>query len=150
MTKAQIEDIATILTFIWAGNAIITLVSKATGQRYTFKISRAEDNGSSSRPYFVALLTNPDNNSGYTYLGLVPSDGLHAYSALLLTKASKLKNGSTPVRAFRYFLSCLDKGKLEKLEVWHEGKCGRCGRRLTVPESIASGLGPVCAGMVAK
>jgi hypothetical protein len=33
----------------------------------------------------------------------------------------------------------------DKLEVWHEGRCGRCGRRLTVPESIESGLGPECA-----
>lgn len=33
------------------------------------------------------------------------------------------------------------------LEVWHEGRCGRCGRALTVPESIASGIGPVCEGL---
>jgi hypothetical protein len=30
------------------------------------------------------------------------------------------------------------------LEFWHEGRCGRCGRRLTVPDSIASGYGPEC------
>ncbi|MGQ4872128.1 MAG: DUF6011 domain-containing protein, partial [Candidatus Thorarchaeota archaeon] len=30
----------------------------------------------------------------------------------------------------------------EKVRIWHEGKCGRCGRRLTVPESIESGYGP--------
>ena len=34
------------------------------------------------------------------------------------------------------------------LTVFHDGKCGRCGRKLTVPESIQSGLGPVCAGQV--
>jgi hypothetical protein len=32
------------------------------------------------------------------------------------------------------------------LEVWHEGRCGACGRRLTVPESIERGLGPECYG----
>lgn len=26
-----------------------------------------------------------------------------------------------------------------------EGACGRCGRKLTVPGSIASGIGPTCA-----
>lgn len=31
-----------------------------------------------------------------------------------------------------------------QVEVWHEGRCGHCGRRLTVPESIADGLGPRC------
>jgi hypothetical protein len=29
-----------------------------------------------------------------------------------------------------------------------EGTCVRCNRRLTTPESIESGIGPVCAGRV--
>jgi predicted metal-dependent hydrolase len=29
--------------------------------------------------------------------------------------------------------------------VHHEGKCGRCGRLLTVPSSIESGIGPECS-----
>jgi hypothetical protein len=32
----------------------------------------------------------------------------------------------------------------ESLEIWHEGSCLRCGRKLTVPESIESGYGPEC------
>ena len=28
-----------------------------------------------------------------------------------------------------------------------KGKCGRCGRKLTVPSSIESGLGPHCKGI---
>ena len=31
------------------------------------------------------------------------------------------------------------------LEVWHEGRCGRCGRKLTTPQSVETGFGPVCA-----
>jgi hypothetical protein len=34
------------------------------------------------------------------------------------------------------------------LEIWHEGRCGRCSRKLTVPESLKSGFGPECAGKV--
>lgn len=34
---------------------------------------------------------------------------------------------------------------LPECEVWHEGRCGRCGRKLTVPESIETGIGPDCA-----
>lgn len=34
---------------------------------------------------------------------------------------------------------------LGRIEVWHEGRCGRCARRLTVPESILIGIGPECA-----
>ena len=35
-----------------------------------------------------------------------------------------------------------------KLEIWHEGRCARCNRKLTVPSSIESGFGPECAGKV--
>lgn len=54
-------------------------------------------------------------------------------------------------KAFRWLWVQLTKGNElpDKVEVWHEGRCGACGRRLTVPESIAQGLGPVCAGLVA-
>ncbi len=34
----------------------------------------------------------------------------------------------------------------EQLEVWHEGCCGKCGRKLTDAESIARGIGPECYG----
>jgi hypothetical protein len=37
-----------------------------------------------------------------------------------------------------------------ELAVYHEGRCGACGRRLTTPESISSGLGPVCAGRISS
>lgn len=33
----------------------------------------------------------------------------------------------------------------EGVQFWHEGRCGRCGRRLTVPGSIEIGFGPDCA-----
>ena len=35
------------------------------------------------------------------------------------------------------------------LEVWHEGRCGKCGRKLIVPESIARGIGPEKGGTCA-
>ena len=37
----------------------------------------------------------------------------------------------------------------EGYEARHEGRCARCGRALTVPESIDSGFGPECARKVA-
>jgi hypothetical protein len=32
-------------------------------------------------------------------------------------------------------------GQSEQIKIYHEGKCARCGRPLTVPESIESGFG---------
>jgi len=39
----------------------------------------------------------------------------------------------------------IDKG----FALHHEGKCGRCGRKLTVPLSIETGIGPECASKMA-
>jgi hypothetical protein len=50
------------------------------------------------------------------------------------------------VRALRYTFRHLPRALPAGVEVWHEGHCMRCGRALTVPESISTGLGPVCAG----
>ncbi len=58
------------------------------------------------------------------------------------------KSDSAPsTRAFRWFVeNLLARGAVsEKVEFWHEGKCARCGRKLTTPESIQRGLGPECA-----
>jgi hypothetical protein len=38
--------------------------------------------------------------------------------------------------------------KMPNLEIWHEGRCGRCGRKLTVPESIHNGYGPECIHLI--
>ena len=49
-------------------------------------------------------------------------------------------------KAFTWFWNRLRAdADLSQCEVWHEGRCGRCSRVLTVPESLQTGLGPVCA-----
>jgi hypothetical protein len=42
----------------------------------------------------------------------------------------------------------LERRPLPRCTVHHEGRCGRCGRTLTVPESIESGFGPECINYV--
>jgi hypothetical protein len=68
-----------------------------------------------------------------------------------LTKASRLGDDSTPVRVVRWALGLIwgEKSVPEGYAVHHEGRCGRCGRPLTVPSSIETGLGPDCAAKIA-
>ena len=126
-----------------AGNARVTLVSKRTGARYTYRVRRAEND---ARLWFVSLLTGSDNESDYAYLGLVRREAHSEQIRFQLTAKSKMGDGSKPVAGFRYALDRIY-GRKEipaELEVWHEGACGRC-RPLTVPESIERGIGPDCA-----
>lgn len=135
------------LKFIFAGKAILTVINTENGHRYTYQV-KVDDKDSNGRPplFFIKLLTGPDNISDYTYLGIVTGTSVKAGSPIFkLTKASTMKLDSKPIIAFRYLLWCIGRTKFpEALEVWHEGKCGRCGRKLTVPSSLLSGLGPEC------
>lgn len=141
--------------FILAGNAYFTLRSKKTGVRYTYRVNRAEEDqqqtmfqGRARGPrWFCALLSGPDNTADYTYLGMI--EGNLEHPTFRLTKKSKMTSESAPVRAISYAIANLAKNAIpDQLEIWHEGRCGRCGRTLTVPESIAAGLGPECASRV--
>jgi hypothetical protein len=142
--------------FVTAGKAIFTVevpeVYKASHGKphYTYKVSLKPAKGAYSDTFFVSVLTGPDNNSNYSYLGILnPQTG-----TVRTTAKSKFAADSFTVRLLNRVLARLwadDAAKIENtgFSLHHEGRCGRCGRRLTVPESIESGLGPECSGRVA-
>lgn len=124
------------LRFILAGNATFTVRSEKTGTRFTFRVRQPKP----TTPHFVSLLTGPDNENSYTYLGTIfnGTEFAHGRKSTITPDAA----GAIAARwVFNRILQGLD---LNNCEVWHEGRCGRCGRKLTVPESIESGFGPEC------
>lgn len=124
--------------FIFAGNAIFTLESSRSGKRYTYRIRQCQDN---KRLFFVSLLRGPDNISDYTYLGIIVNN------TFKLTKKSKYTFETPAIKVFNFFFQ--KRHKLDKvgLNIYHEGRCGKCGRKLTTPQSIKAGLGPVCINL---
>lgn len=135
------HNAADIKTFTLAGHAKITLESLRTGKWYTYQVNQAKDRetGELQPRWFVALLSGPNNDGDYTYLGMLDSNGFR------LTQASKLKADSLPVRGFQFFWRHIEADKMPaEMEVRHSGHCGRCGRTLTTPESITRGIGPDC------
>jgi hypothetical protein len=125
--------------FALAGNAVFTLQSLKTGTRFTFRVRIAEDNSTMS---FVSVLIGPDNCQDYRYLGFIRR-GVFFHGG----PKAKISAEAPSVKAFRWFWEHTANGKpTPQLEVSHAGRCGKCGRQLTVPESIASGFGPECAG----
>lgn len=146
LERKLITNTDAALRFVMAGNAYFTLRSKRTEARYTFRVAAPKSNQDIR---FVSLLVGPDNVSNYAYIGLIKENG-----EFTLTKGSKMGEDTLPVRAFKWFYVYLREStnRLQlpmDVEFWHEGRCGRCGRMLTVPESIAAGIGPECAGRMA-
>lgn len=135
---AKFQTAAVAKDFLFAGRARITLVSEKTGTRFTYRITQKD----AKSPHFVAVLTGQDNNSSYTFVGTIFDRKDYRHSR---TK-TQISSEAPSVKAFVWALSYIVRGEMPpSCEVWHEGKCGRCSRALTVPSSIELGLGPECA-----
>ena len=147
----QLTTASDAAAYITAGKATVTLVSKKTGTRFTYEIkhgSQRTDAGGfkmdTSTPLFVKVLAGPQNTDNYMYLGFIPNNN-HG----TLVAGRKGRPDAPSFKALSWVLQALQRDLLpEQLEVWHEGACGRCGRKLTVPKSIENGIGPECARKV--
>ena len=64
--------------------------ARGCGDHYTYRITHKAASGNWPEAYFVALLTGPDNESDYTYLGMLD----HTSGVVRLTKASKYARDS--------------------------------------------------------
>ena len=132
----------TSLTLAWlymlAGKAVFTIESNASGQRFTYRIERK----GKDEFWFISVLTGPDNTRDYTYLGCLAGPK-QVYRP---DRQKRIGNDAPSRKAFEWLMRRIDKDlPIEGLcTIWHEGRCGRCGRALTTPDSIRTGLGPVC------
>lgn len=146
--RGQLSTVESAKRFIFAGTATVTFESRKTGNHFTYKIDQVE-NQSANQPirFFIKLLAGQDNESDYTYMGmLVPDRSDISKYSFITTKASRVTLEAPSVVALNWVLKALNENRLPaSLNIWHEGRCGRCGRKLTVPESIANGIGPECA-----
>jgi len=138
MNGHRITDSKQALKFIFAGKSVVTFVNSKTGNRFTFKVKQAKD----SNLFFISVLTNPDQ---YTYIGTCV-EGNYKHG-----KKSNINSDAQSVKVFEFMIKRLVTNSLpDFLEVWHEGFCGKCGKRLTVPNSILSGIGPDCIKKLSK
>ena len=126
------------LKFIFAGKSIVTLLNSKTENRFTFKVKQAKD----SNMFFVSVLTGPET---YSYIGTC-AEGIYRHG-----RKSTISKDAQSVKVFEYVINKLKINNLpDFVEAWHEGKCGKCGRSLTVPSSISNGLGPECIKSLSK
>jgi hypothetical protein len=69
-----------------------------------------------------------NNTDALKFIGIV-TEGVYRHG-----KKSKITTDAQSVRVFQYVINKLKLKNLpDFIEVWHEGKCGKYGRTLTVP-----------------
>lgn len=138
--RAELRSADVTVRFMLAGDAHVTFQSEKTGVRFTFNVVAAPPGALATNrvSHFVKVLTGPDH---YEYLGCIYESRVYKHGV-----RSKISASAKSAVAFTWCWSKLTAGRMpEVLAVYHEGRCGACGRRLTTPESIETGLGPVCA-----
>lgn len=143
-TPGPLSTWQTVEDFIFAGKATFTLVSIRTGVRFTYKVTKRKLNPADDMVYFLNLLRGPDNEADYAYMGVLRKNPARYF----WTAASgKVGRQAAAYKALVWFVDAMRCRRAvlgSSLEVWHEGKCAKCGRKLTVPSSVKSGFGPEC------
>ena len=134
ITPAQFRN------FIFAGRSVFTLENTKSGNYLTFKVKQVKkDKIAIDGLFTIECKTLGDSDHGYKFLGF------------LNTIENKFRRrfwdhkfiGYTTFFWLLRNLEVLEKFS-DKLAIYHEGRCCKCGMPLTVPESIDSGIGPEC------
>jgi hypothetical protein len=164
--RGSLKQPTLLLMHVLAGRSILTVKSKRSGQHFTFRFSRPDveqanqyamargtmDAARRPRPVWVALyggvqgdfLNEGAERRNWSFIGTIWPEDTFRFSK---SNKSKLPDSDPAVLTVAWIASKIQHHAdvlLEQGEWWHEGICGRCGRRLTVPESIESGFGPEC------
>lgn len=120
-------------------NGTITVKNPTTGQHRTFRIrTQKKDSKFAPGRRVLSLLTGSNNETSFMPFAFVENDG----SVLIWNK----HRGTQFHRLARLIQDLPGECERFGLEVSWSAKCRCCNRKLTTPESIASGIGPVCGG----
>ena len=128
-------------TFILGGSAVFTITSLKTGKHFTFKVKEKKEEGlNGPNLRFVNVLAGPDNHSFDESIPWVHPIGWQAPDCIWQGRPDALA-----LKHWRGFLSPHNDNLPEQVKIQHEGRCCKCNRVLTHPESLDRGIGPECA-----
>lgn len=133
--KMNIEDSK---KFLLSGLSTFTFLNTKTGNNFRYKISISDD----GKLFFVSALIDEK----YSYLGTINKNLKYTHGV-----KSKISKDQQTSKVFLWVIERIFNNTLpDYIEVWHEGKCGKCGRKLTTPKSIDNGIGPECIKNLSK
>jgi len=107
-----------------------------------------------TKQYRYFTPSNFEKRSHNTYNSLKPTNDEQSITVCLIFSfshqctplVSKVLPDALSYKGFDWFFKMLkfNVALPEYVQVYHEGRCGRCGRKLTTPASIEAGFGPEC------
>jgi|TARA_R110002096_G_scaffold55026_3_gene141591 hypothetical protein len=121
-------------------NGTLTVSNPATGKHRTFRIKTQKDDARfAPGERVISLLVGPDNTSDYRGFGFVVDGRVKVWRRFETVEGGQFTRYSRMLNSLE--AECEKFG----LVVDFATNCRRCNRQLTTPESVQSGIGPVCA-----
>lgn len=131
----QLKGAEAISQYVMGGKGVVTLKSPSKVHKsYFFSKPR---NASNFKPddRFIYVL---DAHNEWVYVGMLSDD------VMRWTKHSAYPLESPEFKGARYVVKMMHRDIETPMELYHEGVCPICGKRLTNPKSIVEGIGPKC------
>lgn len=146
-------DINITPRYALAGDATFT-VSNGSDRHFTYHIYKSKPNDQfPNDAWFIEVLVGSDNSHDYAYMGKVEVNlrrpELDPF--IKLTSRSRVKNDTPSYKVGSWALRAIWQVERDAYQlpvgysIKHDGRCGRCGAKLTHPASLSTGLGPECA-----
>lgn len=131
-TQEQIHD------YLIGGKGIVTLKSPS-GRAYTYAFNSPRD-PKADFPEGTLFIYVQRDHGNWLYLGMIDKT-----KHFRLTYASHAGSDSRAVKGAIYLVDRMfGRNTDTRMEVYHQGICSVCGRRLTHYKSILCGIGPKC------
>lgn len=149
-TSGEIEK-DKALQFMLAGCSEFILVSGKTGTKLRYKLDKKLstqnlNTNSSDEDQFIYWLNTGEKSGTLIYGGVLFFDSNDNQFKFGKGARGNLLKTDIRIKSLLYVLNNLYKNNTQiNVKIYHVGKCGKCGKKLTDPVSILTGLGPHCA-----
>ena len=133
----QLKSSKDIQNYLFGGQGVVTLRNPKSKVEHTYVFRKP--NNEDQFPADVIFVYALHNNNQLFYVGMVEDNKFR------LTRHSRFLNDTPIVKGARYIMRMANEPNLKTyMELWHQGVCAVCGRKLTNSKSIQSGIGPRC------
>lgn len=144
------------LKYILGGEAVVTVFPIKQDKKYVFKcnqlITYEKNKPIKHNRYFLNVLTGSNNTKDYTYVGTIDKKDSKNPNILTLriTDKSGMTKDAPSYKLFDFLLYNLQCPNehiatlIDRIKIYHDGTCSKCGRPLTDIISTNLGMGPIC------
>lgn len=139
--RSRLVGCKAIRSYLEGGKGVVTLLSP-TGEHRTYSFRRPYDDIFKDDDYYKNALFVYAQTSSHNWMYV----GLYNKNSFRLTQASRYGINHPIVKGARYLVKMMNDELAAQgpMILYHEGVCSVCGRKLTNPKSINTGIGPRC------